>query len=83
MRFEAQSKIYQLVVKVLGFGLHLDKMSKRKQKTLSFFGFTKRIKHRGDEVAVEIPDVIEEEEMVKRIKCLHCSVRFINQTRTM
>ena len=52
-------------------------MSKRKQRTLAAFGFTKTIRHRGNEIRVEIPDYTEIEE--KRIKCAHCEARFINQ----
>ena len=44
-------------------------MSKRKpQYTPNFFGFTKTVKHRGNEVPVHISDVIEEEEIAKRIQ---------------
>ena len=50
------------------------------QYTLSFFGFTKTVKRRGNEVPVHISEVIEEEEIAKRIQCLHCSNRFQPQS---
>ena len=54
-------------------------MSKRKQATLEEFGFSKKVCHRDGEVDVIIPEFVEEKEIVKRIQCLHCSDKFVNQ----
>ena len=50
-------------------------MSKRKQAIL---GFTKKLTHRGNEVVVDIPKTVQDE-TEKRIKCLHCDEKFLNQ----
>ena len=54
-------------------------MSKRKQQTLEYFGFTKKIVHRGKQQEVKIPNFIDAEEAIKLISCLHCSQNFKNQ----
>ena len=54
-------------------------MSKRKQATLEEFGFSKKVCHRDGEADVIIPEFVEEKEIVKRIQCLHCSDKFVNQ----
>ena len=54
-------------------------MSKRKQATLGEFGFSKKVCHRDGEVDVIIPNFVEDKDIVKRIQCLHCSDKFVNQ----
>ena len=55
-------------------------MSKRKETTLGEFGFSKKVCHRDGEVDVIIPElIVEEEEIVKRIQCLHCSDKFVKK----
>ena len=54
-------------------------MSKRKQQTLEYFGFTKKVVHRGKQQEVKIPNFIDAEEAIKLISCLHCSQKFKNQ----
>lgn len=55
------------------------KMSKRKQATLGEFCFSKKVCHRDGEVDVIIPNSVEDKDVVKRIQCLHCSDKFVNQ----
>ena len=55
------------------------KMSKRKQATLREYGFSKKVCHRDGEVDVIIPNFVEDKDIVKRIQCLHCSDKFVNQ----
>ena len=33
----------------------MSKRIKRKQPTLAAFGFTKKVKHRGEEIAIQMP----------------------------
>ena len=54
-------------------------MSKRKQQTLGFFGFTKKVVHRGKEQKIKIPRFVKEEEVIKLIPCLHCPLKFKTQ----
>ena len=54
-------------------------MSKRKQKTLGVFGFTKKVVHRGKEEQVAIPNFVKEEEVFKVIPCLQCPQKFKTQ----
>lgn len=51
-------------------------MSKmKKQKTLGFFNFTKKVKHRGELIDVTIPDEPVQKEVVS---CPHCTRTFKN-----
>ena len=54
-------------------------MSKRKQQNLVFFGFTKKVVHRGKEQEIKIPCFVKEEEVIKFIPCLHCPLKFKTQ----
>ena len=54
-------------------------MSKRKQQNLVFFGFTKKVVHRGKEQEIKIPRFVKEEEVIKLIPCLHCPLKFKTQ----
>ena len=58
----------------------LFKMSKRKQKTLAAFGFTKKVMHRGEEIDVDIPNEVNLEDHFK-LKCLYCPLKFKSQQR--
>ena len=49
---------------------------KQKQLTLGAFNFTKTVKHRNQEVSVEIPKVARME--INRIKCPKCVKTFVN-----
>ena len=48
------------------------KISKRKQQTLWYFEFTKKIVYHGKQQQVKIPNFIDAEEAIKLISCLHC-----------
>ena len=50
---------------------------KKKQFPLAAFGFTKSISQRGEETAVDIPNVVSDEK--PKLKCQHCTQEFINQ----
>ena len=47
-------------------------MSKRKQQTLWYFEFTKKVVHHGKQQEVKIPNFIDADEAIKLISCLHC-----------
>ena len=46
----------------------------KRQKTLAYFGVTKKIKHRGENVPVLIPEEIDM--VVKVLQCPKCKQRF-------
>ena len=54
-------------------------MSKRKQHTFGFFGFTKKVVQRGKEQEIKIPHFVKEEEVITLISCLHCPLKFKTQ----
>ena len=49
----------------------------KRQKTLGFFGFTKSVTHRGEKMAVKIPDEIEDFG-IKKYSCSTCSKQFLS-----
>ena len=46
------------------------------QKTLGFFGFSKTVTHRGQEVKVDIPD--DSPDISRKVSCPKCKKRFVN-----
>ena len=67
------AKIFQDLVQFkIIFLASMSKKLKRKQPTLAAFGFTKKVVHRGEEVAVNMP--LETIEVL--IRCDHCEKLF-------
>jgi len=48
------------------------------QKKLGFFGFKKIVKRNGEDVAVNIPNEVENEKVRKSFVCPYCNDTFIN-----
>ena len=72
-KFICHAKIFQdlMQFKII-FLASMSKKLKRKQPTLAAFGFTKKVVHRGEEVAVNMP--LETIEVL--IRCDHCEKLF-------
>ena len=51
-------------------------MSKRKQQTLGYFWFTKKVVHHGKEQEVKIQNLLDTEDAVKLILCMYCPQKF-------
>jgi len=48
------------------------------QKTLGSFGFKKIVKHNEEDVAVNIPNEVENEKVRKSFVCPYCNDTFVN-----
>ena len=50
--------------------------SAKRQKTLGFFGFSKTVTHRGQEVKIDIPD--DSPDVSRKVPCPKCKKKFVN-----